>query len=1369
MVEQRQYRPSRSRKSAPRKTPTADIDQEMPDHDLEPPRFSRRALERLLGDWTAVKAMIMTGQAKAADKSGASQREQDSSTPVYEDQAFLASQSGTALLDKFTHCLFVKCSSEMLDTLLTTLIKQIQVTGSNAALKEEADLVTRRFVRSVARVFVVFSIEMSPGQGKKKALQSATQPLQRCKRVFQSLINIAIEELCETANALLAPVRFGIARPSAPFNLATTSNGELKSIEELFSTEPLVASASSRDSRSSSRSLAEHSALIRATRHSSNAGAGGGAGGGGGSGRQSAAAAAHGGMNEQLEAHEVEVNDPVEGNDENEEFLEVRPAEVAPDESSNGAQLEQNVAIDQDDQHSDMDLDLLAESESDSENEQEGGASQGGADASGGGNADNLGGSSSNAGAGAGESALFSDEESDGGGESSHGEDDEEEESDGEGADTEHEDDNDDEFAFASDEQLERRTGSSSGANATASASWERSSLAPPSMQWAIRTRSRAVRGTATAAASGGGGFIYIDPSSLRRGGTATAAVAAPAGNEPVTMATSASALARAFGIVIRQIADLLAMMQDYSNLAPSLPRILDIGYEECNALQLHIDTQMKPNWDWLMTIMDATEAQLRFGSALSSAADPAHPAHPLYSNPRSRTLADRTGFPTRSNNLGSEMQANRQDFLQYALSLMRAHNSEHSNSLPILDVSAMKHIAYVFDSLIYYMRAGSDSLDVEGGGGTRDGFDTSLSQSLSAYDENENDDESQDDIAGESQLTNMDIDDDDTNLSALQTQASTATANRGRKHSFFQRSDSTLCLGCPPPDPFKTPMQEALPLADQPHLLQPNARREEMFGVPKQAVNISSSTASGSNNANSTSGLSSVLSTRMSLTLRNQEQTSLNQQDSGEKLSAQQQQKSSSSSAANSAASSREEASDEPQDLTLAGSSSGNNSSLSSSFASPKKAFILRDAANRGSNNPFDASTSASSSGAPEVLVVPTEAAKVEATPEVSANVTIETSSTSKGRLDQRSPRPDLSLSIPHDVLLGRWRLALDLFGRVFVDDVGLEPGSIISELGGFPVKEAKFRRDMEKLRNSRSQDLTISKIERDRAQLIVQAFKEFNSHYNQNLRRASSSQPPLVVNRVKVTFLNEPGEGSGVARSFYTALAEALLSSEPLPNLDGAQVGTRSMQFSLIQRLRGPHASSSSARMDRSRLSGSSHKANASSSSRTASAREATRNLSFDARPFYPNGEGGSNEHLSHHQQQLGDRLFPRVQSLRPSLASKITGMLLDLSPAQLLLLLASEDSLRQRVEEAVDLILSNGSSSEQAVGASGLSAAAGSSSSAVASDPMLPDLDVFNLAASSATKSSSRSKDPPDTMEMENSNMDDNTEDNLPLFFW
>ena len=87
---------------------------------------------------------------------------------------------------------------------------------------------------------------------------------------------------------------------------------------------------------------------------------------------------------------------------------------------------------------------------------------------------------------------------------------------------------------------------------------------------------------------TGGSSLVFIDPSSLRRSTTATAAVAAAAANqEPVTMATTASCLARAFGIVVRQIADLLTVLQDYHALAPNLPRILDISYQESINLQV--------------------------------------------------------------------------------------------------------------------------------------------------------------------------------------------------------------------------------------------------------------------------------------------------------------------------------------------------------------------------------------------------------------------------------------------------------------------------------------------------------------------------------------------------------------------------------------------------------------------------------------------------------------------------------------------------------------------------------------------------------------------------------------------------------------
>lgn len=43
-----------------------------------------------------------------------------------------------------------------------------------------------------------------------------------------------------------------------------------------------------------------------------------------------------------------------------------------------------------------------------------------------------------------------------------------------------------------------------------------------------------------------------------------------------------------------------------------------------------------------------------------------------------------------------------------------------------------------------------------------------------------------------------------------------------------------------------------------------------------------------------------------------------------------------------------------------------------------------------------------------------------------------------------------------------------------------------------------------------------------------------------------------------------------------------------------------------------------------------------------------------------------------------------------MHPTFAGKITGMLLELTPAQLLVLLASEDALRQKVREAMDLIV-------------------------------------------------------------------------------
>lgn len=56
----------------------------------------------------------------------------------------------------------------------------------------------------------------------------------------------------------------------------------------------------------------------------------------------------------------------------------------------------------------------------------------------------------------------------------------------------------------------------------------------------------------------------------------------------------------------------------------------------------------------------------------------------------------------------------------------------------------------------------------------------------------------------------------------------------------------------------------------------------------------------------------------------------------------------------------------------------------------------------------------------------------------------------------------------------------------------------------------------------------------------------------------------------------------------------------------------------------------------------------------------------------------------------QQLGERLYPKVFALHPANAQKITGMLLEIPQSQLLSILGSEDNLRLRSDEAMEIIM-------------------------------------------------------------------------------
>lgn len=267
--EQTQHLPTRVRT---KKTNDANADnQSKPDHNLDPPRFARKALDKILQDWNAVKSMILTGyrgENNNINQLANNLYSKNASYKTTEEQTFLMNQNGTALLDKFTHFLLVKVAGEMLDPLLITIIKQCG--NSNQTISKEARLVARRFVRSVARICVVLCCELSPSfyqnlntfsssrsssQAKKS---SGSSQLQKCKRVFQALLPIAIEELCEIADALIAPVRYGVARPTASFNSISSIQDAINCSEELFLVDPLLNNNESNSSGTSS-SLIDHS------------------------------------------------------------------------------------------------------------------------------------------------------------------------------------------------------------------------------------------------------------------------------------------------------------------------------------------------------------------------------------------------------------------------------------------------------------------------------------------------------------------------------------------------------------------------------------------------------------------------------------------------------------------------------------------------------------------------------------------------------------------------------------------------------------------------------------------------------------------------------------------------------------------------------------------------------------------------------------------------------------------------------------------------------------------------------------------------------------------------------------------------------
>jgi len=73
--------------------------------------------------------------------------------------------------------------------------------------------VTRCTVLYFILYFVIVSLRLG----------NLSTPFARARRIFQSMMKLSVEELCETAESLIAPVRLGVARPTAPFTLSNSN------------------------------------------------------------------------------------------------------------------------------------------------------------------------------------------------------------------------------------------------------------------------------------------------------------------------------------------------------------------------------------------------------------------------------------------------------------------------------------------------------------------------------------------------------------------------------------------------------------------------------------------------------------------------------------------------------------------------------------------------------------------------------------------------------------------------------------------------------------------------------------------------------------------------------------------------------------------------------------------------------------------------------------------------------------------------------------------------------------------------------------------------------------------------------------------
>uniref|UniRef100_A0AC34RRG3 E3 ubiquitin-protein ligase UBR5 n=1 Tax=Panagrolaimus sp. JU765 TaxID=591449 RepID=A0AC34RRG3_9BILA len=311
-----------------------------------------------------------------------------------------------------------------------------------------------------------------------------------------------------------------------------------------------------------------------------------------------------------------------------------------------------------------------------------------------------------------------------------------------------------------------------------------------------------------------------------------------------------------------------------------------------------------------------------------------------------------------------------------------------------------------------------------------------------------------------------------------------------------------------------------------------------------------------------------------------------------------------------------------------------------------------------------------------------------------------------------------DSSVSrMPYQKVLGRWSNVFSLITQMYTEDLIHYCGGdatysmILVETAGFQFRQAQFRRRIDKLKNGQPRDLVFSGMCRDKNLLIVQTFRNLNQQYQKRLTNGNTSSsagivlkmyksydanqvsiPPLASHKVKVTFKDEPGEGTGVARSFYSAVAEALITLPNMPQ-DGFEADDDKKKTASIPT--NYPTGTPPKRLARGAL-----QAIQASITRRVSTRR-RQDLNIDAPPYYPPEKTKTPDvktpenrsALASNRALAGERLFTKVYACEPVFAHKVTGMLLELPMNDILNMISCEDTMKAYLLEAVKLLMGEG----------------------------------------------------------------------------